>query len=172
MVSLTVARVKGRVVRVRVKVRILDVAGNTHSSSAQFLQTSNGRPLIVLSRLFKVKDSLLTFDEVVEFLQPFIQGRTDESSNGTPKRTFDLSIVRRVLTEVELDSCNFCQDRREGGGYVNCNVRSQFISVLREPTLDSYDCRKIKLYLFEPYIFLVNLFASLYFCYLSCALFC
>ena len=85
MVSLTVARVKGRVVRVRVNVRILDVAGNTHSSSAQFLQTSNGRPLIVLSRLFKVKDSLLTFDEVVEFLQPFIQGRTDESSNGTPK---------------------------------------------------------------------------------------
>ena len=59
---------------------------------------------IVLSRLTKMKDSLLSFDEVVEFLQPFIQGRTDESSNGTPKRTFDLSIVRRVLTEVELDA--------------------------------------------------------------------
>ena len=83
---------------------VMDAAGNTHSSSAQFLQTSNGRPLIVLSRLSKVKDSLLTFDEVVEFLQPFIQGRTDESSNGTPKRTFDLSIVRRVLTEAELDA--------------------------------------------------------------------
>ena len=83
---------------------VMDAAGNIHSSSAQFLQTSNGRPLIVLSRLSKVKDSLLTFDEVVEFLQPFIQGRTDESSNGTPKRTFDLSIVRRVLTEVELDA--------------------------------------------------------------------
>ena len=84
---------------------VMDAAGNIHSSSAQLLQkTSNGRPLIVLSRLSKMKDSLLSFDEVVEFLQPFIQGRTDESSNGTPKRTFDLSIVRRVLTEVELDA--------------------------------------------------------------------
>jgi hypothetical protein len=83
---------------------VMDAAGNVHSSSAQLLQTSNGRPLIVLSRLSKMKDSLLSFDEVVEFLQPFIQGRTDESSNGTPKRTFDLSIVRRVLTEVELDA--------------------------------------------------------------------
>jgi hypothetical protein len=27
-----------------------------------------------------------------------------ESSNGTPKRTFDLNIIRRVLTEVELDA--------------------------------------------------------------------
>ena len=54
-----------------------------------------------------MKDSLLSFDEVVEFLQPFIQGRrTDESSNGTPKRTFDLSIVRRVLRKVELDALN------------------------------------------------------------------
>jgi len=83
---------------------VMDAQGNIHPSSAQFLQTSNGRPLIVLSRLSKVKDSLLTFDEVVDFLQPFIQGRTDESSNGTPKRTFDLNIIRRVLTEVELDA--------------------------------------------------------------------
>ena len=83
---------------------VMDAAGNIHSSSAQLLQTSNGRPLIVLSRLSKMKDSLLSFDEVVEFLQPFIQGRTDESSNGTPKRTFDLSIVRRVLRKVELDA--------------------------------------------------------------------
>ena len=83
---------------------VMDEAGNIHSSSAQLLQTSNGRPLIVLSRLSKMKDSLLSFDEVVEFLQPFIQGRTDESSNGTPKRTFDLSIVRRVLRKVELDA--------------------------------------------------------------------
>ena len=83
---------------------VMDAQGNIHPSSAQFLQTSNGRPLIVLSRLSKVKDSLLTFDEVVDFLQPFIQGRADESSNGTPKRTFDLNIIRRVLTEVELDA--------------------------------------------------------------------
>jgi hypothetical protein len=82
----------------------MDGAGNIHPSSAQFLQTSNGRPLIVLSRLSKVKDNLLSFDEVVEFLQTFIQGRIDESSNGTPKRTFELNIVRRVLTEVELDA--------------------------------------------------------------------
>ena len=58
----------------------------------------------ILSRLSKVKDSLLTFDEVVDFLQPFIQGRTDESSNENPKWTFDLNIIRRVLTEVELDA--------------------------------------------------------------------
>jgi hypothetical protein len=83
---------------------VMDAAGNIQPASAQFLQTSNGRPLIVLSRLSKVKDSLLTFDEVVEFLPTFIQGRTDESSNGTPKRTFDLNIVRRVLREDELDA--------------------------------------------------------------------
>ena len=83
---------------------VMDAQGNIHPSSAQFLQTSNGRPLIILSRLSKVKDSLLTFDEVVDFLQQFIQGRTDESSNGSPKRTFDLNSIRRVLTEVELDA--------------------------------------------------------------------
>ena len=83
---------------------VMNAFKHIHPSSAEFLQTSNGRPLIALSCLSKVKDTLLSFHEVVEFLQNFIQDRTDESSNGTPKKTFDLNIVRRVLTEAELDA--------------------------------------------------------------------
>ena len=83
----------------------MEAAGNILPESASFLKTANGRPLIVLSRLSKVKpDSLLSFKEIDEFLPTFIQGRTDEASNTTPKKIFDLNVIRSTLSDLELDA--------------------------------------------------------------------
>jgi hypothetical protein len=84
----------------------MEAAGNILPESAWFLKTAKGRPLIVLSRLSKVKpDSLLSFKEIDEFLPTFfIQGRTDEASNTTPKKLFDLNVIRSTLSDLELDA--------------------------------------------------------------------
>lgn len=83
----------------------MEAVGGIHPESAEFLTTSNGRPLIVLSRLSKVKkDALLTFDEINEFLATYIQGREDDGSKSSPKKIFDLNIERRALSVPELDA--------------------------------------------------------------------
>jgi hypothetical protein len=83
----------------------MEIAGNILHESATFLKTANGRPLIVLSRLSKVKpDSLFSFKEIDEFLPTFIQGRTDEASNTTPKKVFELNVIRTTLSDLELDA--------------------------------------------------------------------
>jgi hypothetical protein len=83
----------------------MEAVGGIHPESAEFLTTSNGRPLIVLSRLSKVKkDALLTFDEINEFLTTYIQGREDDGSKSSPKKIFDLNIEKRALSVPELDA--------------------------------------------------------------------
>jgi hypothetical protein len=72
----------------------MEAAGNILPESASFLKTANGRPLIVLSRLSKVKpDSIFSFQEIDEFLPTFIQGRT-------PRKVFELNVISRTTVEL------------------------------------------------------------------------
>ena len=75
------------------------------SVGSEFLKGSYGKPLIVFSRLSEtVPDPLLKFDEVVDYLKEFVDGRPDEASSGNPKKNFHLTIQKKPLNETQLDA--------------------------------------------------------------------
>ena len=75
------------------------------SGGSEFLKAGYGKPLIVFSRFSEtLPDPLLKFDEVVPYLKEYIEGRTDEASQGNPKRTFHISLQRKPLNEMQIDA--------------------------------------------------------------------
>ena len=75
------------------------------SVGSEFLKGSYGKPLIVFSRLSETApDPLLKFDEVVDYLKEFVDGRPDEASSGNPKKNFHLTIQKKPLNETQLDA--------------------------------------------------------------------
>ena len=85
--------------------QILSVAEAT--AGGDFLKSITGMPMLILSRLSEFADDekpLLDFDETLEFLKGFIEGRVDPASNSNVKKTFQLNVVRKPLDAAELDA--------------------------------------------------------------------
>ena len=85
--------------------QILSAAEAT--AGGDFLKSITGKPMLILSRLSEFADDekpLLDFDETLEFLKGFIEGRVDPASNSNVKKTFQLNVVRKPLDSAELDA--------------------------------------------------------------------
>jgi hypothetical protein len=75
------------------------------TTGSEFLKAANGKPLIIYSRFSEtLPDTLLKFDESIEYLKQFIEGATDEASSGNPKKTFHITVQRKPLNEMQVDA--------------------------------------------------------------------
>ena len=72
-------------------------------ATADFMKDDNNRPVILFSSLSEVTTPLLNFHESIEFLKEYVQGKNDETSNTNPKKTFDILLKRKQLSDSDMD---------------------------------------------------------------------
>ena len=93
----------GKMIYISTVQALLRADGVDSKATADFMKDETNRPVILFSSLSEVASPLLTFPESMQFLKEYVQGRVDETSNTNPKKTFDILLKRKQLSETDMD---------------------------------------------------------------------